>query len=242
LVGADTAFRRAALAPALIHQSPQENTMQVAILGTGTVGQHLARGFIGLGHQVIVGTRDPKGDSAQKALAAIGAGARAATFAEAAAAADFAVLATSWDGAQGAVELAGADNLAGKLVIDVINPLTFAGGAPALALGHTTSAGEVVQAWLPRSHVVKAFNSVGAAHMVQPQQAGGPPTMFIAGNDAGAKAQVTQFLTAFGWDTIDIGGIDGARLLEPLAMLWIRYAFQNQHWTHAFKLLDIKQA
>jgi predicted dinucleotide-binding enzyme len=214
--------------------------MQVAILGTGTVGQHLAKGFIGLGHQVIVGTRDPKGESAQKALAAIGPGARAATYADAAKAADFAVLATSWEGAQGAVQLAGADNLAGKLVIDVINPLAFADGKPALALGHDTSAGEVVQGWLPRSHVVKAFNIVGAAHMVQPKQAGGPPTMFIAGNDAGAKAQVTQILTAFGWETVDIGGIDGARLLEPLAMLWIRYAFANQHWTHAFKLLGRK--
>ncbi len=214
--------------------------MQVAILGTGTVGQHLARGFIGLGHQVIVGTRDPKGDSAQKALAAIGPGARAATFAEAARAADFAVLATSWEGTESAVKLAGADNLAGKLVIDAVNPLAMVDGKPALALGHTTSAAEVVQGWLPRSHVVKAFNTIGAAHMVQPRQAGGPPTMFIAGNDTGAKAQVTQILGAFGWDTVDIGGLDGARLLEPLAMLWIRYAFQNQHWTHAFKLLDRK--
>lgn len=214
--------------------------MQVAILGTGTVGQHLARGFIGLGHQVIVGTRDPSGESAKKALAAIGPGARAATFADAAKAADFAVLATSWDGTESAVKLAGAANLAGKLVIDATNPLALGAAGPSLAVGHTTSAAEMIQAWLPQAKVVKAFNIVTATHMVHPKLAGGPPTMFIAGNDAEAKQQVLDILARFGWESIDIGALDGARLLESLAMLWIRYAFQNAHWTHAFKLLGKK--
>lgn len=214
--------------------------MNVAILGTGIVGQTLAKGFIGLGHQVIVGTRDPAGDSARKALAAIGPNARAATFADAAKAADIAVLATVWDGTESAVRLAGADNLAGKLLIDATNPLDFSTGTPTLAVGHSTSAAEMIQTWLPQTKVVKAFNSVTATHMVQPKIAGGPPTMFIAGNDADAKKQVLDILAKFGWDSIDIGALDGARLLEPLAMLWIRYAFQNQHWTHAFKLLGKK--
>lgn len=212
--------------------------MNVAILGTGTVGQTLARGFIGLGHQVIVGTRDPNGASAKKALAAIGPGVSAASFADAARAADFAVLATAWDGTESAVKLAGAANLAGKLVIDAVNPLKMVDGAPTLAVGHTTSAAEMIQGWLPQARVVKAFNIVTAAHMVNPKLAGGPPTMFIAGNDAAAKQQVLDILARFGWESIDIGALDGARLLEPLAMLWIRYAFQNGHWTHAFKLLD----
>ena len=211
--------------------------MNVAILGTGIVGQTLARGFIGLGHGVVVGTRSPQGDSAAKALAAIGAGARAATFSDAAKTADFAVLATSWAGTESAVGLAGAANLAGKLLIDATNPLTFGGGVPALAVGHSTSGAELIQGWLPQAKVVKAFNTVTAGHMVNPKLDGGPPTMFIAGNDAEAKAQVLDILGRFGWESIDIGALDGARLLEPLALLWIRYAFQNQHWTHAFKLL-----
>ncbi len=214
--------------------------MKVAILGTGVVGQSLARGFLGLGHEIVFGTRDPGGAKAKDAVAAAGK-ARAATHADAARAADFAVLATAWSGTESALQLAGAANLAGKLVIDVTNPLDFSGGMPKLAVGHTTSAGEIVQRWLPDAQVVKAFNIVTATHMVGPQLPGGPPTMFIAGNDAQAKRQVLDILDRFGWESIDIGGIEGARLLEPLAMLWITYGFQNNHWTHAFKLLGRKQ-
>ena len=213
--------------------------MKVAILGNGIVGQSLAKGFIGLGHEVVFGTRHPDGESSRKALAAVPT-ARAMLYAEAARQADFAVLATPWDGTESALHLAGPANLAGKLVIDATNPLADGPAGPHLAVGQTTSAGELVQGWLPGAKVVKAFNIVTAAHMVNPQLAGGPPTMFIAGNDAGAKAQVLDILTRFGWESIDIGGIEGARLLEPLAMLWITYAFQNHHWTHAFKLLGKK--
>jgi predicted dinucleotide-binding enzyme len=213
--------------------------MSVAILGTGIVGQSLAKGFIGLGHQVIVGSRDPNGESARKAIEAIGAGARAATFAEAAKASDFAVLCTLWSGTESALQLAGADNLAGKLLIDATNPLDFSSG-PKLAVGHTTSGAELIQSWVPQAKVVKAFNIVTAALMVHPQVPGGPPTMFIAGNDTDAKQQVLDILARFGWESIDIGALDGARLLEPLAMLWIRYGIHNQHWTHAFKLLGKK--
>lgn len=213
--------------------------MKVAILGTGTVGQHLARGFVDLGHEVIFGTRDPQGESARAAVTAVGQRARAATFADAAREGELAVLATLWSGTQSAVRMAGADNLAGKVLLDATNPLEFSNGI-ALALGHTTSAGELVQAWLPDTKVVKAFNTVTAPLMVNPQLAGGPPTMFIAGNDAAAKRQVEQLCARFGWETIDIGGMDGARLLEPLAMLYIRYAVQNNHWGHAFKLLGRK--
>lgn len=220
----------------------REINIQVAILGTGTVGQHLAKGFTGLGHQVIVGTRDPHGESGRKALAAIGPGARAASFAEAARAGDFAVLSTAWEGTEAAVRLAGAAHLAGKLLIDATNPLDFTRVGGELALGYTTSRAEQIQGWLPQAKVVKAFNIVTATHMVNPQLAGGPPTMFIAGNDAQAKQQVLDILAKFGWDLIDIGALDGARVLEPLAMLWIRYARQNNHWTHAFKLLGLKSA
>ncbi|HEY6369899.1 MAG TPA: DNA-binding protein, partial [Candidatus Sulfotelmatobacter sp.] len=89
----------------------------------------------------------------------------------------------------------------------------------------------------PGARVVKAFNTVGFAHMVHPQFPGGPPDMFICGNDGAAKTAVTGILAAFGWDTIDVGGIEGARLLEPLCILWVNYGIRTNTWNHAFKLL-----
>ncbi len=210
--------------------------MKVAILGTGGVGQALARGFIELGHTVVFGSRDPAGASAQKAATAAP-GARTASFSAAAKDSDLAVLATPWDGTQNALQLAGAANLAGKVVIDVTNPLEYAGGKPRLALGFTTSAGEQVQAWIPQAKVVKAFNTVGNGMMVKPRlrQA---PTMFIAGNDTGAKETVTGLLKQFGWATSDLGGIEASRLLEPFAMVWITHAFSRNAWMFALTPVD----
>jgi predicted dinucleotide-binding enzyme len=134
--------------------------------------------------------------------------------------------------------MAGEQNLAGKVLIDATNPLIFAPNAPpALALGTTDSGGEQVQRWMPKARVVKAFNTVGHAHMFNPQFPGGPPDMFIGGNDAAAKTTVTDILTAFGWSTIDIGGIEAARLLEPMCILWVLYGIRTNSWNHAFKLL-----
>jgi predicted dinucleotide-binding enzyme len=133
--------------------------------------------------------------------------------------------------------MAGPASMAGKVVIDVTNPLDHSTMPPRLAIGHTDSAGETVQRMLPDAKVVKAFNIVGNPHMFRPDFPGGRPTMFIAGNDDGAKKMVTDILTAFGWESIDIGGIEGSRLLEPLAMLWITYYFRTNTGNHAFKLL-----
>ena len=205
--------------------------MNVAILGTGSVGQALARGFIALGHQVTFGSRDPAGATAQKAIAAAP-GSKAATFADAARSAELAVLATPWSGTRNAIQLTQPTNLAGKVVIDVTNPLDFAGGRPRLALGYTTSAGEQIQAWLPSAKVVKAFNTVGNGMMFKPKLRKAP-TMFIAGNDVGAKETVAGVLKQFGWEASDLGGIDAARLLEPLAMVWIVHAFKNNAWMYA---------
>jgi predicted dinucleotide-binding enzyme len=111
-----------------------------------------------------------------------------------------------------------------------------------LALGHSDSAGETVQRLLPEARVVKAFNIITAAHMVQPQLPDGAPDMFIAGNDAAAKAEVASLLEAFGWrQAIDMGDITASRLLEPLAMIWISYGFSRGHWTHGFSLLNQKR-
>jgi predicted dinucleotide-binding enzyme len=208
--------------------------MKAAILGTGIVGQVLARGLLGLGHDVTFGTRDPSGDSGRKAAAAAP-GAKVAAFADAARGADFVVLATAWSGTQGALQLAGAANLAGKVLIDATNPLDASGGAPKLAIGFSTSAGEQVQAWAPQAKVVKAFNTVGNALMVDPKLATAP-TMFIAGNDAGAKATVTGLLKQFGWQASDLGGIEAARYLEPFAMVWITHAIRNKTFDFALTI------
>jgi hypothetical protein len=125
------------------------------------------------------------------------------------------------------------------VIVDATNPLVSVQNAPpALALGHTDSGGEQVQRWIPGARVVKAFNTIGNAHMVNPTFADGPPDMFICGNDAEAKWIVSELCTELGWPgAIDIGGIEGARLLEPLCILWVTYAMQSGGWNHAFKLL-----
>jgi 8-hydroxy-5-deazaflavin:NADPH oxidoreductase len=187
--------------------------VKIGILGTGDVGKALGNGFIALGHEVKMGSRDAHNE---KALA-------------------WALL---WAGAENALKLAGVENFAGKVVIDAINPLVFEPGkGPALEIGHTDSAGEQVQRWLPSARVVKAFNIVGNAHMFKPDFPGGPPDMFICGNDAAAKQTVTGILKDFGWLVIDIGGIESSRLLEPLCILWVGYGMRTGTFNHAFKLL-----
>lgn len=210
--------------------------MKVAVLGTGTVGQTLARGFKERGDTVAIGTRDPAAQAARDAASATGVAVKA--FADAAREADAVVLALKGDAVDSALDLAGRASFAGKLVIDTTNPLGFADGAPVLTLGFNTSLGERIQAGLPGASVVKAFNIVTAQHMVRPTLADGVPDMFIAGDDAEAKMKVARILADFGWPApIDLGDIRAARLLEPLAMVWISYGFRNNHWSHAFKLL-----
>jgi 8-hydroxy-5-deazaflavin:NADPH oxidoreductase len=210
--------------------------MKIGILGSGDVARALGAGFAKHGHDIKLGTREPAklADWTKQH----GARASAGTFAETVAFGELIVLATLWTGTKSAIDLAGgAARFAGKTVIDATNPLDLSTGAPRLALGHTDSGGEQVQRWLEGAHVVKAFNTVGNAHMVNPDFPGGPPDMFIAGNDDGAKRTVTGVLTQFGWNTIDVGGIDGARLLEPLCILWVTYGVRHKSWNHAFKLL-----
>jgi 8-hydroxy-5-deazaflavin:NADPH oxidoreductase len=212
--------------------------MKVAVLGTGAVAIALAKGFASRGHSLVFGTRDVHGKTALDAVAAVQ-GASAALYASAAQSADIAVLTTSWSGTHNALQLTGAANLAGKLVIDVTNPLDYSSGKPALALGFPNSAGQQIQAWLPGAHVVKALNIITATRMVDPKFADGAPDMFIAGNDAAAKAQTAAILKSFGWrSAIDMGDISKAYLLEALAMTWIDYGVSRNHWTHGFSLLS----
>ena len=209
--------------------------VNVGVLGSGDVGRVLASGFIHLGHDVKVGTRDP-GKLAEWASAA-GDRASVGTFEEAARFGDILVLATLGAGTESAMRMAGLANFNGKVVIDAANPLDFSKGRPELYVGHTDSLGEQVQRLAPAARVVKAFNTVGNALMVHPKLPGGPPDMFICGNDDGAKKIVSQICDAWGWGVIDIGGIEGARHLEPMCLVWVLHGIRTGKWMHAFKML-----
>jgi predicted dinucleotide-binding enzyme len=131
----------------------------------------------------------------------------------------------------------GASAFAGKVVIDATNPLTFENGRPGLYVGHTDSLGEQVQRALPEARVVKAYNTVGNALMVDPELPDGPPTMFLAGDDDAAKQDVVDLLTATGWDSVDLGDITAARELEAMCLAWVKYGARTGTWNHAFRLL-----
>ena len=207
--------------------------MRAAVFGTGQVGRALAAGLLRHGHEVAVGTRDPQADKLADWPEAI----QRLSYAEAARFCDIGLLATGWDGTESAVRLIGDENLAGKVLIDVTNPLDFGGGGPGLAVSGSDSGGETVQRWLPSARVVKTFNIVNCRQMIDPDIPGGPGDMFYCGNDDSAKQQVAALLADVGWPSIDCGGIERARLLESLAMLWIVYAAQHNYRDHAFKLL-----
>lgn len=213
--------------------------MKIGILGSGVVGHTLGAGFVRYGHTVKMGSRTAQSPEAH-AWVAQTPGTSAGTFADAAQFGEIAVLAVQGRIADKVVELAGPDNLAGKPLIDATNPL--AEGPPVDGVlpyftGPNESLAEKIQSLAPRAHVVKAFNSVGSGEMINPQFAQGPPTMFFCGNDAGAKARVSEIIRQLGWEPFDCGTIRAARALEPLCMLWCLPGFREQHWTHAFKLL-----
>jgi predicted dinucleotide-binding enzyme len=211
--------------------------MKIGIIGSGVVAQTLGSGFLKHGHDVVLGTRDP---AKLAQWSAENAAARVASPAEAAASGDVVVLAVKGGAALAAVRGAGPENLAGKTVIDTTNPIAEAPPVNGVLKFTTTlddSLLEQLQRAYPAVHFVKAFNSVGSAAMVNPAFAGGKPSMFIAGDDAAAKAQVTTILDQFGWETEDMGGAVAARAIEPLAMLWCIPGFLRGDWMHAFKVL-----
>ena len=211
--------------------------MKVGILGSGVVGQHLGFGFLRLGHEVKLGTRDTSklNDWLKEAgeKAAVGSTADAAKFGE------IVIVATGWAGTQNAIEQAGKENFKGKLVIDVTNPLDFSQGTPPkFAVTPGNSGGEQIQRWLPDSKVVKAFNTINAYVMINPKLEEGDPDFFYTGNDEDVKNQVVEIAKQLGWKRfIDFGDISASYWLESLTMIWIHYAFKNNSFAHAFKLL-----
>lgn len=211
---------------------------KIAVLGTGQVGDALAKGFLANGFAVMRASREPAKLADWKSTA--GGEASVGTLAEAAKWADIVVLAVKGTAAESALEHAGAGNLEGKIVIDATNPIADAPpdhGVIRFFTGPNDSLMERLQAKFPAARLVKAFSCVGNAFMVNPTFAGGPPTMFICGNDATAKQQVTALLDVFGWQTEDMGAVQAARAIEPLCQLWCIPGMTGRGWNHAFKLL-----
>ena len=209
--------------------------MRIAVLGTGNVGRALAGRLAELGHDVRMGTRDPDATIARDEPDARGnrpfatwhqkhPQVQLVRLADAADGAELVVNATNGAASIEALETAGRENLAGKVLMDVANPFTVTGETLSLFISNTDSLGERIQLRFPQARVVKTLNTVNATVMTAPGQlAEGDHTMFVAGNDAEAKATVTGLLEAIGWrDVLDLGGIDGARGMEMYLILWVR--------------------
>jgi 8-hydroxy-5-deazaflavin:NADPH oxidoreductase len=222
--------------------------MKVAIIGSGIVGQTLGKKLVELGHDVILGTRDPnkldeaKGwaGSLSDWLVAVGQKAKVATFAEAAAAGEIVINATHGMASLEALQIAGGSNLRGKILIDVANELDFSQGMPPKSLAaDTTSLGEKIQAAFPDTKVVKTLNTMNCGVMVNPQQiANGNHTVFVSANDPDAKAKVVELLQSFGWtDIFDLGDISSARATEMMMPIWLRAFGKLGNVPYNFKIV-----
>jgi 8-hydroxy-5-deazaflavin:NADPH oxidoreductase len=205
--------------------------MRIAIIGGGSVGGNLARGWGKRGHVISFGTRDPASDRLTALLAETGA--TAALPAEAVSGAEVVVLATPWDVTVGTVR---GLNLAGKVVVDATNPLLPS--LSGLATSSDSSGGEEVQKAAPGGWVVKCFNTTGANNYLAPKYPDGSATMLYAGDDAQAKSVVRRLGEDLGFEMVDVGPLSRARLLEPLALLWITLAYpQGMGREIAFRLM-----
>ncbi len=201
--------------------------MKIAVLGSGMVGNAIATKLVRVGHQVMMGSRTAASEGGQKWASAAGKSAQCGTFADAAAFGELVFNCTSGANSLAALRLAGAQNLRGKVLIDVANPLDASPGkAPTLTVCNQDSLGEQLQREFPDARVVKALNTMNCEVMVQPSLVSGDHNLFLCGNDPGAKQQVANWLCEwFGWkrgNLIDLGDISGARGTEMFLPLWLR--------------------
>ena len=213
--------------------------MKIGIIGSGIVGRVLGNAFLQEGHQVMLGTRNTLKDEVVNFLKENPAS-TAGSFEETAIFGDIIVLATAGNVTESAIALAGLDNFSYKTVIDTTNPIADKPplhGVLSFFTDLNSSLMEKIQLQIPAANVVKAFNSVGNALMYKPILKGGTPSMFICGNNLGAKQQVSEILDSFGWETEDMGAAEAARAIEPLCILWCIPGFIKNEWMHAFKLL-----
>jgi 8-hydroxy-5-deazaflavin:NADPH oxidoreductase len=200
--------------------------MKVGVLGTGMVGTTLAGKLLELGHEVTIGAREAGNPKALAWVGEAGEGADQSAFEGAAAFGELVINATAGGASLAALEQAGADNLAGKVLIDVANPIAAdSGSPPTLELCNTDSLGERIQRAFPDARVVKALNTVNAAVMVDPGRLPEPTAVFVCGEDGAAKSTVAELLVELGWEpeqVIDLGGIGAARGTEMYLALWLR--------------------
>jgi predicted dinucleotide-binding enzyme len=200
--------------------------VRIGVLGTGTVGRTIGSKLVELGHEVTMGSRSPDGEALLEWVGEAGERGNGGTFAEAAAAGELVFNCTAGGGSLDALAAAGAENLAGKTLVDVANPLDFSQGMPpTLSVCNDDSLGERIQAAFPQARVVKALNTVNAAIMTAPDNVPGDHNLFVCGNDSGAKSEATALLESFGWprdSLIDLGDISSARGTEMYLPLWLR--------------------
>jgi hypothetical protein len=211
----------------------EEGAVNIGIVGAGNVGKALRRNWLARGHKVSFSySRDlEKLGSFARSL---GPNASVGTPAEAAAFGEVVLFSPPWPVAQEALRAAGP--LQGKILIDCTNPLKP--DLSGLAVGHTTSAAEEIARWAAGARVVKAFNTTGAENMANPQFGPERASMFVCGDDASAKGVVAGLATDAGFEVVDAGRLASARLLEPLAVLWIHLAYAQGLGTgFAFNLL-----
>lgn len=199
--------------------------MKIGVLGTGIVGSTIGTRLVGLGHEVKMGAREAGSEKALAWVQAVGGGASEGSFADAAEFGELVVNCTAGLHSVAALEAAGSGNLAGKVLIDVANPLDFSGGfPPSLAISNTDSLGEQVQRTFPEARVVKALNTMNCEVMVNPARVTGEHNVFVCGEDDEAKQQVGELLQSFGWPSahiLDLGGIAAARGTEMYLPLWL---------------------
>ncbi|AXE84332.1 NAD(P)-binding domain-containing protein [Streptomyces sp. Go-475] len=216
--------------------------MRYAVLGTGEVGRTLGGRLVELGHEVTLGSRTRENPAAVAWAAGAGAGAHAGTFADAAAFGEVVVNAVGGRVALAALAAAGAENLGGKVLVDVSNPLAFEGGELRLSPVESDSVGERIQRAFPHARVVKTLNTVNCRVMVEPARVPGGHHVFVCGDDPGAKEQVTALLGEFGWPAdrvLDLGGIRAARAVEMWLPLWVGLL---QKFGHAEFNLEVRRA
>lgn len=211
---------------------------KIGILGSGMVGQALCKGFLDLGYNVKIGSRTPEKlndfiNSLNNEKVSSG------DFRETSSYGDIIFFCFKGTEIESAINSAGVENFSNKIVVDVTNPLLFTeeGKAPLMSVSYPNSNGKKIQDLLPEAKVVKAFNTIPAHYMCNPKLEEGIPTLFICGDNE-AKEKINEITNNFGWkDVVDLGNIEESYLLEALAMLYIKYAFNNNYWNHAFKLL-----
>jgi predicted dinucleotide-binding enzyme len=214
---------------------------KIGILGSGPVATALAKGFLDEGHAVMFGTRSP---DKLDAFVADHRGVQTGSFADAAAFGDVLVLAVKGTAALDVLAQAGADNLRGKTILDTTNPIADAppvNGVIQLFTGPNDSLLEHLQTAYPDAHFVKAFSCIGNPFMVHPDFGGERPAMFICGNDDVAKQWTAGLVERFGFEAEDMGRAESARCIEPLVSLWCLPGFLRGEWTHAFRMVRVKQ-